>query len=262
MNTSKPFGAALLWAAVAVAHGPVVAQPVTAGAKPVVVSGTVPDEATRSAILQRVREVYGTDRQVVDQLAIGKLSAPASWAPQVAKLITPELRQVSQGELRVSGTTIDIEGQVANAGVQQKLGSQLNAALVNTTYSVRNGLRVGGGQAQLDAALADRIVEFEPAKDTLTLEGQRILDELLPVLQQFNGRRFEVIGHTDNAGVREANVALSQARAEAVKRYLVERGLPAASIVTRGAGPDRPIADNANAQGRARNRRIEFRVLA
>lgn len=230
--------------------------------KPVIVSGTVPDEATRSAILQRVREVYGTDRQVVDQLGIGKLSAPPSWTPQVVKLITPELRQVSQGELRINGNTIEIEGQVANAGVQQKLGNQLNGALVNTTYSVRNGLRVGGGQALLDATLADRIVEFEPGKDTLTPEGQRILDDLLPVLQQFSGRRFEVIGHTDNAGAHDANVALSQARAEAVKRYLVERGMQAPGIVTRGAGPDKPVADNATPQGRARNRRIEFRVLA
>lgn len=241
------------------------AQPpaAAAAAKPVVVSGTVPDEATRSAILQRVREVYGSDRQVVDQLGVAKISAPQSWAPQVARLITPELRQVTQGELRIHGTTIEIEGQVANAAQQQKLGSQLNGALVNTTYSVRNGLRVGsGGQAQLDAALADRIVEFEPGKDTLTLAGLRILDDLLPVLQQFSGRRFEVIGHTDNAGPHDANVALSQARADAVKRYLVEHGMQAATIVTRGAGPDRPVADNATPQGRSRNRRIEFRVLA
>lgn len=247
------------FAANAVAQAPAPA----AAVKPIVVSGTVPDEATRSAILQRVREVYGSDRPVVDQLGIGKLSAPQSWTPQVVKLITTDLRQVTQGELRIRGTTIEIEGQVADAVQQQKLGTQLNGALVNSTYSVRNGLRVGGGgQAQLDAALADRIVEFEPGKDTLTDTGVRILGELLPVLQQFSGRRFEVIGHTDNAGPHDVNVALSLARAEAVKRYLVQRGLVADTIVTRGAGPDKPVADNATPQGRSRNRRIEFRVLA
>lgn len=252
---------ASLFLAAAIAQGAVAQTAPPAAAKPVVVSGNVPDEATRSAILQRVREVYG-DRPVVDQLGVGKLAAPPSWTPQVLKLITPELRQVTQGELRINGNTIEIEGQVANAGQQQKIGSQLNGQLVNTTYSVRNGLRVGSGQAQLDAALADRIIEFEPGKDTLTPAGTRLLEDLLPILQQFTGRRFEVIGHTDNAGPHDANVALSQARAEAVKRWLVERGMQAASIVTRGAGPDKPVADNATPQGRSRNRRIELRVLA
>ena len=56
--------------------------------------------------------------------------------------------------------------------------------------------------------------------------------------------------------------ALSTARAESVKAYLVQRGIPEAALSTSGLGPDRPVADNATPQGRARNRRIEFRVLA
>ena len=57
-------------------------------------------------------------------------------------------------------------------------------------------------------------------------------------------------------------MALSAARAAAVKTYLAAKGIPPADIVTSGAGPDRPIAPNNTADGRARNRRIEFRVLA
>jgi len=69
-----------------------------------------------------------------------------------------------------------------------------------------------------------------------------------------------VIGHTDNTGTREANLALSLARAGAVRSYLAAKGIAAASIAVAGAGPDQPLADNASAEGRARNRRIEFRV--
>lgn len=75
------------------------------------------------------------------------------------------------------------------------------------------------------------------------------------------GKRVEVIGHTDNSGSRARNLALSQARAEAVKAYVVERGIRPDMISVRGEGPDRPVADNASAEGRARNRRIEFKVL-
>jgi OmpA-OmpF porin, OOP family len=228
----------------------------------VVVSGVVPDEATKAAILERAREVYGA-QGVVDQLGVGKLSAPPKWAEHVQRLITPDLKQVTQGELRIRGTTIELTGKVDSPALQTQIPAQLTNSLGNPTYLVRNGLRVGGaGQAQLDAALANRIVEFAPGKDTLTPNGVQILEELLPVLQQFSGRRFEVIGHTDSDGPRASNVALSQARAAAVKAYLVERGIPATSVTASGAGPDSPVADNSTPEGRARNRRIEFRVLA
>ncbi len=233
-----------------------------ASATPVVVSGVVPDEATKAAILGRARELYGAQR-VVDQLGVAKLAAPPHWGQQVVRLMQPELKLVSQGELRVRGTVVDLQGRVETATVAQQVPAALSAQLTNPTYQVRHGLRVAApDQAQLDAALANRIVEFEPGKDQLTANGVRILDELLPVLRQFQGRRFEVIGHTDSDGLHAANVALSRARAEAVRLHLIQRGLPATAIVTQGVGPDRPVADNATPEGRARNRRIEFRVLA
>jgi OOP family OmpA-OmpF porin len=87
-----------------------------------------------------------------------------------------------------------------------------------------------------------------------------ILDEMAAAMNKLKGRRFEVIGHTDAMGGRPANVALSLARAQAVKAYLVGKGLPADSLATSGMGPDQPVASNATDEGRARNRRIEFRV--
>mgnify|MGYP001230151766 CR=1 FL=1 len=72
--------------------------------------------------------------------------------------------------------------------------------------------------------------------------------------------RVEIIGHTDNSGSRLANLALSANRAEAVKAALVDKGIPARSLITLGAGSQRPIASNDTAAGRARNRRIEFRI--
>jgi OOP family OmpA-OmpF porin len=126
---------------------------------------------------------------------------------------------------------------------------------------VRNGLRVVGlGQEQLDAALANRLIEFEAGSTQLTPDGQGVLDQLLPVLRQLSGRKFEIIGHTDAQGSRSTNVALSAARAESVKAYLVAKGMPALAFSTSGLGPDRPVAGNDTAEGRARNRRIEFRV--
>ena len=68
-------------------------------------------------------------------------------------------------------------------------------------------------------------------------------------------------GHTDARGGAPYNRALSQRRAAAVVTALVKRGVPAERLVAQGFGPDRPVADNATAEGRAKNRRVELRVV-
>ena len=254
--------ATLMAAGAAWAQAPLPAAAPAAAPQKVVVSGTVPDEATRIGILSRVREVYGADR-VVDQLGVGPLGAPPHWNEQVQKLLTSDLKRVSQGQLRIEGNVVEIVGSVDSAQTQAQIVRGLTTRLDNPTYTVRDALRVsGGGQQALDNAMANRIVEFETGNATLTPQGQRVLDDLLPVLRTLQGRRFEIVGHTDSEGGRAQNLVLSAARAETVKAYLVQRGIPEAALSTSGLGPDRPVADNATPQGRARNRRIEFRVLA
>ncbi|MFN3914298.1 MAG: OmpA family protein [Aquabacterium sp.] len=231
------------------------------GAGQVVVSGTVPDEATRVAILNRARELYGSDR-VVDRLLLGAVVAPPQWSQYVHKLLSPQLKQVRHGQLTVQGQTIELKGEVPNEAVRQEVASQMASSL-NPTYTVRNGLRVAvREQAVVDQTLANRIIEFEPGSAVLRPEGALILDELARTLLSMGERRLEVIGHTDAQGSRASNLALSLARAQAVKSYLVNRGLVAERIATSGMGPDQPAADNTTEAGRARNRRIEFRVGA
>ncbi|QOY96621.1 OmpA family protein [Massilia sp. UMI-21] len=227
---------------------------------PVVVSGTVADEATRAALLDRLRIVYGASR-VVDQLSVGTVAAPANWNEYVARLINPDLKLIKSGQLKVDGSHVSLRGDVANEEQRQKIAGNIAASL-NPTYTVNNGLRVAASQQSvLDAALADRIIEFESGKAALTEAGMQVLDQMSAAMQKLEGSKVEVIGHTDNAGSRAGNLSLSQARAEAVKAYIVAKGIPAESIAVSGEGPDRPVADNRTPEGKARNRRIEFKVI-
>jgi OOP family OmpA-OmpF porin len=73
--------------------------------------------------------------------------------------------------------------------------------------------------------------------------------------------KVEISGHTTDRGNAETNRALSQTRAEAVRTYLIGKGIPAERLVAIGHGGDRPIDSNKSAGGRAKNQRIEFRVL-
>jgi OOP family OmpA-OmpF porin len=244
------FGAALLAAAHAVADG----------AAPIVVSGTVADEASRAALLARLRAVYGPER-VVDQLSVGRVSAPPNWNDYVGRLIGPDLKLVSRGQLQVDGNTVSLRGDVASEEQRQKIAGDIVGSL-DAGYVVNNGLRVAATeQGVLDAALADRIIEFESGKAELADSGKAILDQMSVALLRLKDKKVEVIGHTDNAGSRAGNLSLSQARAEAVKAYVVGRGVRAEMISVSGEGPDRPVADNRTPEGRARNRRIEFKVV-
>ena len=225
----------------------------------VVATGAVPDEASKAGVLAQLRALYGGDR-VVDQLTIAQVSLPPNWNAYVQKLISPNLKLVSKGELKIDGTNVTLRGEVANEVQRQQIASDI-ATVLNPSYTVNNGLRVSAAEQNLlDATLARRIIEFESGRATLTSSGKTILDEMALAMQKVKGKRVEVIGHTDNVGLRDSNLALSQARAEAVRTYLSGRGISPEMVLVSGQGPDRPVADNTSAEGRARNRRIEFRV--
>ena len=226
----------------------------------VLASGTVPDEATKAAVLAKLRELYGPER-VVDQIAIGPVVMPANWNGYVQKLITPDLRQISRGQLTIDGNNVSLRGEVANEALRQRIASNV-ATNLNPTYTVNNGLRIAAAeQALLDNTLANRTVEFDSGKATLTPAGRAILDEMVAAMLKLKGRRIEIIGHTDSAGLRASNVSLSQARAATVKSYLAAHGIAEDYLTASGQGPDRPIASNDTVEGRARNRRIEFRLV-
>lgn len=239
--------------------GAVHAQTVVPKPGQVMVTGTVADEASKASVLAKLRALYGAD-QVVDQISVGAVATPANWNGYVEKLITPDLRQITRGQLKIDGNTVSVTGEVANEVQRQKIASTMLTSL-NPTYTVNNGLRVSAAdQGVLDSTLANRTVEFESGKATLTPAGRAIVDEMAAAMLKLKERRVDIIGHTDNQGLRSANQNLSQARAEAVKEYLASHGIKGELLRASGQGADRPIAANDSAEGRARNRRIEFRL--
>lgn len=104
-------------------------------------------------------------------------------------------------------------------------------------------------------------INFDTNKATIRPTSFPLLDDAVGVLKQYPGLRIRISGHTDNRGKRAKNLKLSEDRADAVKTYLVSKGVEPNRIETRGVGPDEPVADNKTAAGRTQNRRIEFELL-
>jgi outer membrane protein OmpA-like peptidoglycan-associated protein len=101
-------------------------------------------------------------------------------------------------------------------------------------------------------------VNFETGKAVLLPESQGVLDQVAQSLIDNPDVNVEVAGHTDNTGRRASNVRLSQARADAVRDYLIGKGVEAGRLTAKGYGQEQPMADNATAFGRAANRRVEL----
>lgn len=106
-------------------------------------------------------------------------------------------------------------------------------------------------------------VVFTTGKSTLLPGATAKLDQVATALAQGDpSAQILVEGHTDSRGSDAMNQALSNARAESVRGYLISKGLSADRVVAQGVGPSRPIADNESPEGRANNRRVEIIVKA
>ena len=103
-------------------------------------------------------------------------------------------------------------------------------------------------------------VFFEHNKATLKTESYNELNRLIKFINKNKNLKIEISGHTDNTGTTAYNKKLSQKRAEAVKHYLVSRGCRSANLIAIGYGEAKPVADNNTDKGKAKNRRVEFKV--
>ena len=106
---------------------------------------------------------------------------------------------------------------------------------------------------------ADAFFDFN--KSVVKPEGKAKLDDLVGKIKDINLEVIIAVGHTDSVGGDAYNQKLSVARSEAVKAYLVSKGIEKNRVYTEGKGEKQPVADNKTAEGRAKNRRVEIEVV-
>ena len=117
-------------------------------------------------------------------------------------------------------------------------------------------------KATQQVASGDWQINFDVGRATLRPEGKDVLEQIYNLLIQAEDSKLELVGHTDNSGTQESNYALSRARAEAVKNYFIQKGIPTGRFQKLdGKGQDDPVADNTSAAGKAQNRRVAINLL-
>jgi OOP family OmpA-OmpF porin len=105
-------------------------------------------------------------------------------------------------------------------------------------------------------------IQFEVDKATIMSVSFSLLNEIAAVIQKNpHIKKIQIEGHASSEGGARHNQKLSDARANAVMKYLTEHGIAKAALVAKGFGIDKPLADNATEEGREKNRRVEFNIL-
>lgn len=240
-------------------------------------SGHVPSESIKAALLQRARQIFNANPEDALRISPG---APAGDWQRVATAGIESVAKLRRGEARLVDGRLIIIGEGPQASVDElRARSSMG---VTPGFEVRLDVTVEGqGLAAPELAGIDlnnatpeictaafgrlmqtSVINFALNSDAIEASSEALLNNLISVAVRCDSARIEVSGHTDSSGDQAANFELSQRRANSVRRYLVERGVLEDRIVAQGFGATRPVATNATIQGQAQNRRIEFKVVS
>lgn len=161
-----------------------------------------------------------------------------------------------------SGQQIVLTGAAPDYASRKRAGEI--AANVDGVAGVDNQIVIigeaGTCQRELDGFLATEHVTFKRGKADISESSYPLLQLLASVARNCHSR-LEIASHTDAEGDAAINLKLSQRRADAVRKHLVQIGVPADQLVARGYGETQPIADSSSEEGRKANTRVEFRVI-
>ncbi|WP_341522730.1 OmpA family protein [Pseudomonas sp. G.S.17] len=159
----------------------------------------------------------------------------------------------NRGKGALIGAAVAGVGAAGYGYYADKQEAALRASMANTGVEVQRQ----GDQIKL---IMPGNITFATDSAAIASSFYSPLNNLAGSLKQYNQNIIEIIGYTDSTGSRQHNMDLSLQRAQSVSTYLTSQGVDSGHLTVRGAGPDQPIASNADVNGRAQNRRVEVNL--
>ena len=242
-------------------------------------SGSVRDEDAKTSIVNALNAVFGADK-VKSAISIDQSAAAASWLGGFRAAL--EALKGANVDAIFEGNKVNVGGAAMDDSVRSKIIAALSSALgVGVTVgaltdktaeavAVANNrattelasLGSGFGVKDLLFALNDFVFSFASDSAEVPEAMAPFLKTAAADLKQLKaGHVLEIAGYTDNTGDAALNLALSQRRAEAVREALIKYGVDPDMLVAKGYGEADPVASNDTAEGRLKNRRIEYHVI-
>ena len=241
-------------------------------------SGALHDNQARAFVIDALNAVFGLDK-IKGDIAIDANRADPSWLANfrtaLGSLKSQGVQAAFEGEsVKIGGAIADADRDRIASSLKSALGGSVTVgALADKTDDATSGpkakatselaaLKPGFGAKDVAAALNDATINFPSGGAKVPASIVSFLERAAADLKQLPaGTVLEIAGYTDNTGDPDANLALSQKRAESVRDALIKAGVHPNTLVAKGYGSANPIASNDTAEGRTRNRRIEYHVL-
>lgn len=234
-------------------------------------TGQVHDVAAEVAIETYALAMFGAGR-MQSALRVADQPPPRGWQGAAMHAIEI-LKSTRQGDVRLAGYRMSVDLTVTDPAEARLLHANSLEALAG--YELETRIKVAARDvfdaipmptprcvSSLNEINMRAPLDFDAGSAVLAKSSTDVLDELASFFRRCAGAEVEIGGHTDARGSEGLNARLSQARAEAVLEALAIRGVPQSSLIAKGYGESKPVADNATEDGRARNRRIEFSARA
>ena len=241
-------------------------------------SGALHDEQARASVIDALNTVFGPDK-IKGDISVDANRADPPWlanfraAVDSLKILGVQAT-FEGGSVNVGGAIVDADREKIVASLKDALGGAITVgAPADNTANPTSGanakanselatLKTGFGAKDVAAALNDANINFPSGGAKIPISVASFLKRAAADLKQLPaGSVLEIAGYTDNTGDANANLALSQKRAESVRDLLIEAGVNPDMLIAKGYGSANPIANNDTTEGRFRNRRIEYHVV-
>ena len=228
-------------------------------------TGFVPSEDAKASILEAASLNF-VGVNVVDETTVQE-GAPQSFL-EAAISGLQVLSRLQKGGLTLAGTDLNVEGASFTQSITDAIKAQISKA-VPTGFAANAALENVAEQSEVDINTCSDFIKgflqkgeirFASGSADLSDTSSALLDRVSYIAGRCPNAAIEIAGHTDSDGADEANMTLSQNRAEAVKAYLVGIGIAEERLQAVGYGETQPVASNDTAEGKAQNRRIEFKL--
>lgn len=217
------------------------------------------------ALKQAAGRLFGSGT-IVDETTTGG-DIPALMADKIEKGLD-FLARLEHGRLTLNASGISLSGHAPSPAIRDEIMAGI-AALASDALKITATLTAPQPappppphrcQSDLDATIRSGVINFATGIADLSRSSEARLKAVADSLMRCTEARLEISGHTDNQGDPDENRELSEARALAVVEWLIDAGIAPERLTAAGFGDTRPIAPNDTADGRAQNRRIEFRL--
>lgn len=228
--------------------------------------GKLANQTAIDRIVTQAKTAFG-ESNVINKLQVGDSVAKLPNLLGYFKTLSNKTHKLNTLTASLNGTELSLKGSVASVEAVNLLDAKMSQGLA---LNVDNQLRVISPPSvpsekytcskRIGDLLRDSQINFATGKSAIEKNSFPLLQSIKEVALRCPNATFEVSGHTDSTGNAISNKRLSEQRAQAVINHLNGLGLDIQNFTAVGYGPEKAIADNATAEGRAQNRRIEFKL--